>query len=45
MAKKPIKDMTTEELLIDMMNRQLKKGNISESQITKKYKDKVKKNV
>ncbi|MBN2879991.1 MAG: hypothetical protein JXN65_10245 [Clostridia bacterium] len=43
MPKKKIKYMTTEEMLIDMMNRQLEKGNILEDRINKKYKDKVKK--
>ena len=39
---KLVKDKTKDEMLIDIMNYHLRKGNITKAKVTTKYKDKIK---
>ena len=42
MAKKKVKDKTKDEMLADMLNMHISKGNLTESQVKPEHKDKIK---
>ncbi len=41
-TSKPVKDKTRDEMLIDMLNYHLVRGNIEKDKVKEKYKDKIK---